>query len=164
MLILGWLLTKLTVKYHERRLIAVSLITYFTLYLIVYSLYIIGVSSTTLSLSIVELELIFTISRLVIIAGAQTYLMKLLTHKVPAESWLFNAPLILTVMETVMKFPPWSFSELYISNYSRSKEIATGYLVIVIGLVMSVMGLYGHLRTRYNRLYNSEDPTYKLLL
>ena len=120
-----------SLKYHERRVLACSLIVYCLLYIIVFVFYMIDKTTLDVSLLLVVIEIMFTISRLLIKSASETFLMKILTHRVPAESFIYNAPFLLSVLELIVKFPPWSFSDMYLTRDIEKKSTDIGIVFLV---------------------------------
>jgi hypothetical protein len=157
----------LTSKYHERRLLLCSMIIYSLAFISILVLSFFRYPSPTLS--IFFLELIMSISRILIFSGASTFLMKFLMHQIPSQSLFFNSAFTLSLSEALSNLTTSGLTKNYsefligstLTEYFFSTYIL--YLGILIGLTVLTVLWYGELRIRY-QIKIPDNCYYKLLM
>jgi hypothetical protein len=154
------LMWRLSIKYHERRLLACFLPLYTFSFL---ALLILSLTGTAITLpSILSFDLILSLSRTFIFSSAQAFIMKHLTHEIPGSSLFFNAAFTLGFSETLSNLTTSYYHTD--TNLADDYSIRSVYLGVLVSLSCLVFVYYGELRIRYKLKINAAEGSYYKLL
>jgi len=144
---------KATQRWHERRVLAVSLIAYSLAYALTLGLANLSASSNQWTILLVEF--VMSLSRLLISAGAATFLMQHLCHLSTGSSVLFTPALILGFYETLSNYTTSTltkgYSEVPVLGLDLTAIMGRSMIYLCIATLLTVLTLwdYGSLRPRY---------------
>ena len=127
------ILWHLSSKYHERRLLACSLLLYTLLYST--SLILAYIIPSTITITVFLFDLSLSLSRLFIFSSSSTFVIKHLTHDLPASSLLFNAPISLGISEAL--------SNLLTTTSTYSVNTRLLFLGMLVSMTVLVFIYYG---------------------
>ena len=144
---------KATHRWHERRVLAVSLIAYASIYALTLGLAHLRAYSNHWTIFLIES--VMSLSRLMISAGAATFLMQHLCHLVTGSSVIFTPALILGFYESLSNYTTSTlskgYSEVPVLGLDLTAIMGHSMIYLCIATLLTVLTLwsYGSLRPRY---------------